>query len=110
MLGRSFDPQPAEWVKDPALPHLQSRSKLWLGFDPWYGNSICLEVAKKEKKRKKRTSSQRLILFFFGVEIKTTSVGKRLVWEQPISELKCNNGYYNRSMITLINSKLETNA
>ena len=32
-------PGPAEWVKDPALPQL--RSQLWLGSDPWPGNSIC---------------------------------------------------------------------
>ena len=45
-------PVPAQWVKDPALPQLQCRWQLWLGSDPWPGNSICCGVAKKEKKDK----------------------------------------------------------
>ena len=34
-LGRRFDPSPAQWVKDPALPQLWLRSELQLGSDPW---------------------------------------------------------------------------
>ena len=47
-------PGPAEWVKDLALLQLQHRSQLWplwLGSDPWPGNSICHRVAKKESKQ-----------------------------------------------------------
>ena len=43
-------PSPAQWVKDPALPQLQQRSKLRIGSDPWPGNSISRGAAKKEKK------------------------------------------------------------
>ena len=31
------------------LPQLWLRLQLWLGCDPWPGNSICHRVAKKEK-------------------------------------------------------------
>ena len=41
VLGHRFDSQPST-VKDPAL--------LWLGSDPWPGNSKCCKVAKKKKK------------------------------------------------------------
>ena len=41
-------------VKDPALPLLRLRVQLWLGSDPWPGNSICHGTAKKEKKKKKQ--------------------------------------------------------
>ena len=43
------NPSPAQWVKDPALPQWH-RSQLWLGSNPWWRNSICCGVAKKEKK------------------------------------------------------------
>ena len=39
-------PGPVQWVKDPALPQLQLRPRLWLRTDPWPGNSICHGVAK----------------------------------------------------------------
>ena len=42
----------AQWGKDPALLQLWLRSQLLLGSDPWPGNSICLEAAKKEKRKK----------------------------------------------------------
>ena len=45
-------PSPAQWVKDLVLP--QHRSKLWLRFKPWPGNSISHEAAKKKKKKKKK--------------------------------------------------------
>ena len=45
-------PSPAQWVKDPALPQLWSRSQLWLGSDSWPGNSIHQGVAEKEEKKK----------------------------------------------------------
>ena len=41
-----------EWVKDLEFLQLQLRWRLWLGCDPWPGNSICHGVAKKEKKEK----------------------------------------------------------
>ena len=41
----------AQWVKDPALPKLRLKLWLWLGSDPWPGNSMCGGVAKNEKKR-----------------------------------------------------------
>ena len=44
-------PGPAQWVKSQVLPQLWLRSKLWLGSDPWPGNSICCRVDKKEKKK-----------------------------------------------------------
>ena len=34
-------PGPAQWVKDLALPQLQSSLQLRLRSDPWPGNSIC---------------------------------------------------------------------
>ena len=46
-------PSLAQWVKDPALPKLRLRSRLWLGSDPWPRNSTCLRVAKKKKKRER---------------------------------------------------------
>ena len=39
-----------QWVKDLPLSQLRLRSQLQLRSDPWPGNSICLQVAKKEKK------------------------------------------------------------
>lgn len=36
-----LNPNPALWVKDPALP------QLWLRSDLWPRNSICLGMAKK---------------------------------------------------------------
>ena len=50
-LGHGFNPWPAQRVKDPALPQLQVNLLLWLGYDPWPGNSICRGVAKKKKKK-----------------------------------------------------------
>ena len=44
--GHSFHPRLAQRV----LPQLRHRSQLWLGSDPWPGNSIRHEAAKKEKK------------------------------------------------------------
>ena len=41
-------PGPAQWVKDPALLQPWCRLQLWLGSDPWPGNSICHRAAKKE--------------------------------------------------------------
>ena len=56
-LASRFDPQPAQWVKDPALPQLWLRSHLQLRSDPWPRNSICHKAAKngrgKKKKKKK---------------------------------------------------------
>ena len=34
---------------DPVLLQLQHRSQLWLGSDPWPGNSTCCRMAKKDK-------------------------------------------------------------
>ena len=42
----------AQRVRDPALPRMWLRSQVQLGYDPWYGNSICYRVAKNEKERK----------------------------------------------------------
>lgn len=41
-----WTPHLAQWVKDPVLPQLQHRLQLWLGSDPWPGNS------KKEEEKK----------------------------------------------------------
>ena len=41
-------------LKDPALLKLQRLSHLWLGYDPWPGNSVCGRAAKNEKKKKER--------------------------------------------------------
>ena len=41
----------AQRVKDPALPQLQLRSQLWLGSDPWPGNSICPGADEKGGKK-----------------------------------------------------------
>ena len=60
-LGLRFDPSPAQWVKDLALPQLWLGSQLRLGSDPCPGNSVCRGAAKtkgrkggrkEEKKRK----------------------------------------------------------
>ena len=50
-LERRLDPRPAQWVKDPALLQLWLTLQLWLGSDPWPGNSTCCGVAKKKKKK-----------------------------------------------------------
>ena len=47
-------PGPAQQIKGLALPQLQVRSELWLGTDPWPGDSICHRAAKKEKQKKKK--------------------------------------------------------
>ena len=49
VLGDRFHPKPAQWVKDPVSPQLWLRSQLRLGSDPWPGNSVCCEGAKKER-------------------------------------------------------------
>ena len=43
-------PNPEEWVKDSELPQLQLGSQVQLGSDPYPGNSIWHQAAKKEKK------------------------------------------------------------
>ena len=43
-----------QWVKDPALPHLWHRSRLWVEFGPWPGNFHMLLVPLKKKKDKKQ--------------------------------------------------------
>ena len=47
-------PGPMQWVKGPSMAAAQCRSQLWLGSEPWPGNTICCEVAKKKKKKKER--------------------------------------------------------
>ena len=42
-------PGPTQWVKDIALLLLWCRLQLWLGSDPWSGNSICQRKKKKKK-------------------------------------------------------------
>ena len=37
---------PGQWIKHPALP------QLWLGSDPWPGNSRCCRAAKNGEKKK----------------------------------------------------------
>ena len=51
-------PGQAQWVKDPVL------LQLWLGSDPWPGNSICHRVAKKRKKKSGFLTACLWILFF----------------------------------------------
>ena len=58
-------PSLAQWVKDPALPQLWLRSQLWLGFDPWPGNSICHGLVKNEKKKKKKKSQFTINLWIY---------------------------------------------
>ena len=56
--SRTQVPPPAQWIKDLALPPLWHGLQLWLGADPWPGNSMCHGVAKKEGKFKRRTLSR----------------------------------------------------
>ena len=42
-------PGAAEWVKDPVLPQLWLQ--LLLRFNPWPGNSICLQLQPKQDKK-----------------------------------------------------------
>ena len=42
-----FHPDPAQWVKDLALPQLWRRSKLQLRFNPWPKNSKGVAIKKK---------------------------------------------------------------
>ena len=42
-------PRLAQWVKDPVFLQLWRRSQLLLRSDPWLGNSIYHQVAKKLK-------------------------------------------------------------
>ena len=39
-------------LKDPVLLQLRRRLQLWLGSDPWPGNTTCPGQPKKEKKKK----------------------------------------------------------
>ena len=55
MLGHST----ARWVKDPALSHLQLRSRLQLGSDPWPGDSIYHGAGKNEEKKEKEKERER---------------------------------------------------
>ena len=43
-----------QWVKDPALPQLQHRQQLQLGFNSWPGYFHMLQVWPKKKKKKKK--------------------------------------------------------
>lgn len=48
---RGSIPDPAQWVKGPALPQVWLTWKLQLDSHPWGGNSICCKMAKKKKKK-----------------------------------------------------------
>ena len=54
-------PGPTWWVGDLALPKLSLGLQLWLGSDPWSGNSICCRAAKQgereEGKKKKKKNN-----------------------------------------------------
>lgn len=52
----------AQWVKDPAMPYLQHRSRLGLRSDSCSGNSICCGAAKKGKSKKRNGVAK--VLFF----------------------------------------------
>ena len=58
-------------LKDPALPQLWHRWRVWLRFDPWPRNSICCGVTKIktkiEKQTKKPKIQKHLSLSFFVV-------------------------------------------
>lgn len=47
-------PSLAQWVKAFRISKLQCRSQLWLGFDPWLGNSLCLGVAEIKKAKQNK--------------------------------------------------------
>ena len=49
-------PSPAQWVKDPALPHLQHRSQLWLTSDPLSRN---LHMPQGGQKRKQKENEKK---------------------------------------------------
>ena len=51
-------PSRAQWVRDPTLLQLRLRLQLWLGSDPWPGNSgnFFGRAAKKEKEKTKKLS------------------------------------------------------
>jgi len=51
VLGCRFDPQLAQWVKDPALLQLRLRLGMWLGSHPWPRNFMYYRAAKNEKKK-----------------------------------------------------------
>ena len=42
-------PGPAQGVKDLALLQLRYTSQLWVGSDPWPGNSICCRIKTKNE-------------------------------------------------------------
>lgn len=46
-------PSQEQWVKDPTLPQLRLSLQLWLGSDPWPGNTTG-PPKKKEKKKPRR--------------------------------------------------------
>lgn len=50
-LGSRVNPWSAQWVRDPVPTQPQLRLLLWLRYDPWPGNSICHEAAKKKKEK-----------------------------------------------------------
>ena len=53
----SSTPDPAQWVKDPALLQLWHRSQLQLGFDSW-SEDFHMPLGRPKKKTKKYTEGE----------------------------------------------------
>ena len=66
---------PKYWVKDPALLQLQLRSQLWVGSDPWPGNSICCGAAKRENNLKILKKKRNALITLGTTHTRAPSVG-----------------------------------
>ena len=55
-------PSLAQWVKDPVLPQLQLRLRLWLGSDPWPRRSISFRQSEMKKNGGKNRKCEFLVL------------------------------------------------
>ena len=62
---------PAQWLKDLVLQQVWLRSRLWVGSDPWPGNSTCCGAAKKGKKKKKERKKGNVGLWWYVYLVST---------------------------------------
>ena len=81
-------PSLAPWVKDPALPQLQLRSRLGFISDPWPGGSVCRRVAQNGKN--KQTKNIKAI----AVQKSSELIGGNLTTKFPLRIMGIFKGIY----------------
>ena len=65
--GGSSIPDPAQWVKDPALLQLWYRSQLRLRLDPWPRNFYIPQIWPKKKNKNKNKKHSELNMGFLSL-------------------------------------------